>query len=366
MPLYLYILKRILIALPTVALVSLLGFTLMRYDFTVGPVHLPRLDGGPAVVLVPETRIKNPINPLAALEQNPQISKEALAREKERLGLNRPFWEQYGLWLGHLFQFHPDALAKGEWQRFFTPDLGRTFTGDSVSKLLTRHAGNTLLLNIASLAVVWLVALPLGLFAALRWRSTADRLLTVFSAVGMALPSFVLALLLAVFAVKTGWFPLGGLTSANFETLPPHLQLLDVLHHLALPVIVLTVIGVAGIQRQMRGNLLEVLGAEYVRMARAKGLPENTVIYKHAVRTAINPLVTMMGYEFAALLSGSVLIETVLGFPGLGSLTYQAVLQTDTNLVMASLVLSSVMLVLGNLFADILLKWVDPRIELSS
>jgi peptide/nickel transport system permease protein len=114
----------------------------------------------------------------------------------------------------------------------------------------------------------------------------------------------------------------------------------------------------------MRGNLLDVLGAEYIRTARAKGLSENIVIYKHAVRTAINPLVTMLGFEFSAILGGSILLETVLGYPGIGLLTYKAVLQTDTNLVMASLVLSSVMLVLGNLMADILLKLVDPRIEL--
>ena len=116
-------------------------------------------------------------------------------------------------------------------------------------------------------------------------------------------------------------------------------------------------------QRQMRGNLLDVLESEYIRTARAKGLPENTVIYKHAVRTAINPLVTMMGYEVSALLSGSVLVETVLGFPGLGQLMYKAAIETDVNLVMASLMMSAILLVLGNLIADILLKFVDPRIE---
>jgi peptide/nickel transport system permease protein len=181
----------------------------------------------------------------------------------------------------------------------------------------------------------------------------------------MAMPSFVVALLMAVFAVKTGLFPLGGITSDNFDSLDPLSKVIDLARHLALPVIVVTIGGIAGLQRQMRGNLLDVLGAEYVRTARAKGLPENKVIYKHAVRTAINPLVTLLGYEFSALLSGTILIETVLGFPGLGALTYKAVQETDTNLVMASLVMSSIMLVLGNLLADILLKVVDPRIELS-
>jgi peptide/nickel transport system permease protein len=171
--------------------------------------------------------------------------------------------------------------------------------------------------------------------------------------------------LLAVFAVQTGWFPLGGLTSDHFETLPPLAKLADVAWHLSLPVLVLTVGGIASLSRQMRGNLLEVLGAEYVRMARAKGVAETWVVYKHALRNAINPLITMLGYEFAGLLGGSVLVETVLGYPGLGALTYQAVMQTDTNLVMASLLVSASMLVLGNFLADWLLSLVDPRVELN-
>jgi peptide/nickel transport system permease protein len=130
-------------------------------------------------------------------------------------------------------------------------------------------------------------------------------------------------------------------------------------------VAVLTFIGLAGIQRQVRGNLLDVLRAEYVRTARAKGLPEDTVIYRHALRNAINPLITLLGFEFAALLSGAALTETVLAYPGLGRLTLEAVLTKDMNLVMASLMLGSLMLIVGNLLADVLLKFVDPRIELS-
>jgi peptide/nickel transport system permease protein len=364
MPIPLYILKRILVSIPTILLVSMIGFVLMRANFWVGPVEIPWF-GGETIQLLDRMQLGNPIDPLAELKGNPQITEAAYLHEKARLGLDKPLYEQYGLWISHVLQFHPEALLEGNIAGFFTPDLGKTFTGNDVTQLLLSRAGNTLLLNVVSMLFTWLIALPLGVYAALRWRSLLDRFLTVFSAVGMAFPGFVLAIILAIVAVKTGWLPLGGLTSDNFEQMSLAEKIIDVARHLALPALVLTFGGIAGLQRQMRGNLLDVLGAEYIRTARAKGLPENTVIYKHAVRTAINPLVTMLGFEFSALLGGAILLETVLQYPGIGLLTYKAVLQTDTNLVMASLVLSSVMLVLGNLLADILLKFVDPRIELN-
>jgi peptide/nickel transport system permease protein len=230
--------------------------------------------------------------------------------------------------------------------------------------VIVSRAGNTLLLNVLVFLFSWLVAIPVGIYAALHWRSNADRALTAITAFGMSFPSFVLALLMALFAAKTGLFPLGGIRSDNFDSLNIVEKFIDVLRHLTLPAFVLTVGGLSSIQRQMRGNLLDVLAAEYVRTARAKGLPENQVIYRHAVRTAINPLVTLFGYELAAMLSGALLVETVLNFPGLGQLMYKSVLETDTNLVMASLLMSSVLLVIGNLASDIMLKCVDPRIEL--
>jgi peptide/nickel transport system permease protein len=186
----------------------------------------------------------------------------------------------------------------------------------------------------------------------------------VLAAVGMSFPSFVLALILAVFAVQTNLFPLGGLHSDHFASLNIFQKIIDVAQHLTLPAVVLTIGALASIQRQMRGNLLDVLAAEYVRTARAKGLPEHKVIYRHAARTAINPLVTMMGYELAGLLGGAILVEKVLNYPGLGQLAYKAAIETDTNLVMATLMTSALLLLAGNLLADILLKVIDPRIEL--
>lgn len=358
-----YILKRILSAIPTILIISFLSFFLMRYNFSLGPVNLPA-GNGQVWHLMDQMTFKNPIDPLGGYRNNPQISPAALAQEERRLGLDQPMITQYWLWLSHVLQFHPEALLKGDWAGFFTPDFGKTFSGEDVTDLLMRRAGNTLILNAIVILLTWLIAVPPGVFAALNWRRLSDRVMTVLSAIGMSLPDFVLALLVAIFAVQTGWFPLGGIYSDGYDQMGFLAKLGDRLMHLALPVLVLTIGGLAGLQRQMRGNLLDVLGLEYIRTARAKGLPERQVIYKHGVRNALNPLISIMGLTFAELLSGALLIETVMGYPGLGQLTYKAAIDTDTNLVMASLVMASVMLVLGNLLADILLSITDPRIEL--
>lgn len=316
-----YILKRILQTLPLLFLVSVMSFLIIKLS---------------------------PVDPLAELKLNPSISPQTLQAEKVRLGLNLPLHQQYIKWLS--------SAVRG--------DLGISTSGEKVSDRLMERIPNTLLLTLSTIIITWLIAIPLGIFAALHWRSAADRVLTIISAFGMAIPSFFFALLLLIFAVKTGWFPVGGLTSVGFENFGIIHKILDISHHLFLPVFVLTTISLAGLQRQMRGNLLDVLEADYVKMARAKGLPENKVIYKHALRNAINPMVTMLGFEFASLLSGAALTEFVFQYPGLGRLILEAVLKLDINLVMASLMIGAIMLILGNLIADILLKLVDPRITL--
>ena len=166
-----------------------------------------------------------------------------------------------------------------------------------------------------------------------------------------------------MFAVKTGWFPVGGLTSSNFAEMSFGGKVLDIAHHLVLPVTVLFTISLAGLQRQMRANLLDVLDSDYVKFAKAKGLSEFKVVYKHALRNAINPMITLLGFEFAGLLSGAALTEYVFQYPGLGRLILEAVLRSDINLVMASLMMGAIMLILGNLIADILLIITDPRIR---
>ncbi len=317
-----YVIKRIFQTIPLLFIVSVISFFLIRLA---------------------------PVDPLAELKLNPSITQETLNYEVQRLGLDKPVIVQYGKWL--------KSFVKG--------DMGYCTTGEKVSDKLMERIPNTLLLTGFVILFTWLVGIPLGIVAALNWRKPIDRILTILSSIGMAIPSFFFALLLLIFAVKTGWFPTGGLTGYNFSEMTRFNKILDILHHLILPVIVLFTISLSGLQRQMRGNLLDVLQADYVKFARAKGLSENKVIYKHALRNAINPMVTLLGFEFASLLSGAALTEYVFQYPGLGRLILEAVMKSDINLVMASLMIGTIMLILGNLLSDILLKLVDPRVEVS-
>lgn len=315
-----YILKRILQTIPLLIIVSAISFFIIRLS---------------------------PVDPLAELKLNPSISKETLQKETERLGLDKPIYIQYFLW------------AKG----FLKGDLGVTSSGEKVSAKLMERIPNTLLLTVIVIFLTWIVGVPLGILAALKWRSPLDRMLTVLTSIGMAIPSFFFAILLLIFAVKSGWFPVGGLTSYNFSDLNIFGKIWDLTRHLVLPTTVLFTISLAGLQRQMRANLLDVLESDYVKFARAKGLSEFKVIYKHALRNALNPMITLLGFEFASLLSGAALTEYVFQYPGLGRLILEAVLKSDINLVMASLMMGAVMLILGNLLADILLIITDPRIR---
>lgn len=318
-----YIIKRILQTIPLLIMVSLISFFIIRLS---------------------------PVDPLAELKLNPSISPATVERERQRLGLDKPIIVQYGKWAC--------SFVKG--------DLGVTSTGEKVSQKLKERIPNTLLLTSIVILLTWLVGVPLGIIAAVNWKTPFDRILTVLTSIGMAIPSFFFAVLLLIFAVKTGWFPIGGLTSPNFADMSFIGKLWDITHHLILPVIVLFTISLAGLQRQMRANMLDVLDSDYVKFARAKGLSEFSVIYKHALRNAINPMITLLGFEFAGLLSGAALTEYVFQYPGLGRLILEAVMKSDINLVMASLMMGAIMLVLGNLIADILLIITDPRIRVKS
>jgi peptide/nickel transport system permease protein len=225
---------------------------------------------------------------------------------------------------------------------------------------------NTLLLNLVAIALTWLVALPLGIYAALNQHKLGDLVLSAISFVGMSLPGFFMALILLwLFAGMSNFLPPGGLRSATYDQMTGWHKLLDVAWHLIIPAIVLTIGGLAGLQRITRGNMLEVLRQQYVTTARAKGLPENRVIYRHALRNAINPLITIFGYELAALFSGAALLEIVLDYPGMGQLMFTAIVSKDEPLVMAGFMLGAILLLLGNLVADLLLAVADPRISYS-
>ena len=322
MNLFKYILKRILQVIPLLILVSLISFFIIRLS---------------------------PVDPLAELRLNPSISQETLNKEMKRLKLDKPIYIQYASW------------AKS----FVQGDLGYTSAGEKVSTKLKERIPNTLLLTSIVIFMTWIVGIPLGILAAIKKETAFDRILTVVSSIGMAIPSFFFAILMLIFAVKTGWFPVGGLTSYDFNEMSFCGKVMDLSKHLVLPVIVLFTISLSGLQRQMRANMLEVLDSDYVKFARAKGLSEGKVIFKHALRNAINPMITLLGFEFAGLLSGAALTEYVFQYPGLGRLILEAVMKSDINLVMASLMMGTIMLILGNLIADILLMMADPRIRAS-
>jgi len=325
--------------------------------------------------------------------QYPQISPQTIAALRARFGMDQPPWIQYLRWLWSIVHL----------------DFGLSFAYQvPVTWLIGSRALNTLLLSITSMVAAWALAIPLGIYSAVHQYSVADGALNVSAFVAISVPSFFSALLLLYAAFWTHLLPLQGLTSVTYDVLPwwgkvldvgwhlilptiallllyaafwTHLlplqgltsvtydvlpwwgKVLDVGWHLILPTIALGVFSVGGLMRYMRNNLLDVLRADYLKTARAKGLTERRVILRHAVRNAINPLVTLFGFELGGLLSGAAFVENVLGYPGLGRLILEAVLKKDVFVVMGSLLLGSVLLILGNLAADILLALADPRIR---
>jgi peptide/nickel transport system permease protein len=289
---------------------------------------------------------------LDTLRENPRISPERLSQLKAQFGLDRSWWEQYWLWLTSI-------LTKG--------DFGRSFVSNrQVADILWERVPSTLLLAISSLIFTWAIGVPLGIIGAVQQRGWLDKVLRVISYVGQGFPSFITALLLLIFAQNTSpLFPVGDMTSINHDSMSWFGKILDIGWHMILPTIALSIVGFAGLQRITRGELLDVLRQDYIQTARAKGLPEDKVIYVHALRNAINPLITLLGFEFASLLGGAFITEYFFNWPGLGRITLLAVQSQDLYLLMASLMMGALMLIVGNLLADILLKFVDPRIKLA-
>ncbi|MBC7474065.1 MAG: ABC transporter permease [Candidatus Sericytochromatia bacterium] len=454
-----YIIKRLLEMIPLIIIISMIAF---------------------GIIKIAEVYAK--ADPIGQLRMNPTTTQATIDREVKRLGLNEPLPTRYFNWA----------------RKFVIGDMGESyFYKTSVSSLIVERLSNTLVMGLASLVVTWIIAIPLGIYLAVKQYSLIDQVLSSTSYFFMGFPDFFLAILLLLFAASTGWFPISGMTSVDdnhlskiksiyagkyefdstanvsperakadlevkdksdkdeliqslktdleldldyskdktvssvvsklVDSLPKldkfpqdlaskvkteaesskgilsletgrqvdnelgkikyftffdkvsyiinHIDRLfyhyskyipDVLYHLVLPTVTLSVISVAALQRRMRANLLDVLNDEYIRTARAKGLPESVVIYKHAVRNALNPMITLLGFELAGLLSGAAFVEILFSWPGLGQMMLEALLGNDLSLVMAGLIISSVMLLFGNLLADLLLGLTDPRIKLEA
>jgi len=285
-------------------------------------------------------------------EMNPRVSAEAKERLRAFYELDKPLHVQYFSWV----------------KKLAVLDLGTSFSPDRrpVADKILERLPITIALNVLSLLLILFVAIPIGVLSAVHQDSWFDRAMSVFVFIGFAIPTFWLALLLMIFfGVQLGWLPISGIRSLNWEYLPAWDAFVDLLKHLILPVLISAFGGLAGLSRYMRANMLEVIRQDYITTARAKGLSRRTVIYKHALRNALLPVVTILGLSVPGLIGGSVIFETIFAIPGMGQLFYMAVMARDYPTVMGILFIGAVLTLIGNLLADLSYALVDPRIRVS-
>lgn len=289
-----------------------------------------------------------PGNYFDTLKQNPQVSEETIKLYEQKYHLDENVFIQYFHWLLNVAKF----------------DFGYSFAYKiPVIEVLKSRMFNTFILAFSVLLFSWLIALPIGIYCAVFRYKLGDRIFSFLSFIGLSIPNFFFALILLYLASLTGILPTGGMRSLNFPQFTLLGKFWDVFRHLIIPTIVIGTSSIAGLQRLMRGNMLEVLGSQYITAARAKGLPESRVIYIHAVRNAINPMITIFGGSLSGLLSGAALTEIICSWPGMGSLMLEAVMTQDLFLFAGNLLMTGFLLIIGYLIADILLVWVDPRIQ---
>ncbi len=285
-----------------------------------------------------------------ATDLNPKATAEVKERMRTLYGLDKPLYVQYWNWSSRLARF----------------DFGTSFSQDGrkVSDKILERMPITIFINVVSLLLIVVVAVPIGVMSATSQNSLFDKVMTVLVFMGFAVPSFWLALLLMIlFGVHLGWLPISGLKSLNYEYLPPLAQVWDRISHLILPIFISASGGIAGYSRYMRANMLEVIRQDYITTAKAKGLPREKVIYKHALRNALLPVITILGLSVPGLIGGSVIFETIFAIPGMGQLFYGSVMARDYPTIMGVLVIGAVLTLFGNLIADISYALADPRIR---
>lgn len=318
-----YILRRIFFSVPI-----LFGITII----TFGVMHLA--PGKPTDLMT---------------DMNAKVSAESKQKLARLYGLNDPWYVQYAHWL----------------KRFARLDFGDSFKdGRPAIKKIAERLPATLLLNFSSLFFILLFSIPIGIYSALKHNSIFDRGLTVFVFIGFSIPAFWLALLLMIlFGLKLGLLPISGLHSLNYSELTLPAQIADTASHLVLPVIISAFTGLAALSRYVRSNMLEVIRQDYIKLAYAKGLSEKRIIFHHALRNALLPIVTILGLSLPGLIGGGFIFETIFAYPGMGRLGYEAVMSRDYPIVMAVGVIAALLTLVGNLIADITYAFVDPRIR---
>lgn len=281
---------------------------------------------------------------------NPKVSALAKERLTKLYGLDQPLHVQYWRWL--------KRLAVLDFGQSFAPD------GRPVINKIAERLPVTVTINLLSLFLVIIISVPIGVYSATHRGSLFDQATTVFVFLGFASPTFWVALLaMILFGVNLGWLPISGLKSLNHDQLTPLGQLVDYAWHLLLPVTLSALVSLAGMSRYMRGNMLEVIRQDYITTARSKGLSETVVIYRHALRNALMPVITILGLSVPGLIGGSVIFESIFAIPGMGKLFYDAVMSRDYPLVMGGLVISAALTLVGNLLADLGYALADPRVR---
>ena len=281
---------------------------------------------------------------------NPLADAQAQKRLAEFYGLDKPLYEQYASWLKRLVQF----------------DFGNSMSSDArpVMQKIAERLPLTLWLNAITLLLTLLLAVPIGIVAARHRGGLFDKSTTLLVFVGFSMPGFWLALLLmSFFSIELHWLPLSGLTSLDYPSMSVWGKTMDLAAHLALPIFISTFASLAGMSRFMRASVLEVLRQDYILTARAKGLPERLVLFRHALGNALLPVITLLGLSVPGLIGGSVILEYIFSLPGMGQLFYNAVMARDYPLIMGNLVLGAVLTLAGNLLADFCYGLADPRIR---
>lgn len=284
------------------------------------------------------------------MDMNPNVSPDSIAEMKKLYGLDKSIHVQYINWISRLARF----------------DFGRSFLDQrQVLNKIGERLPATLLLSGLSLIVIFTVAIPLGVYSAMKHNSKQDRWITIATFVGYSVPTFWLALLcMLFFGVVLGWLPVSGMRSVNHDLLSPISQLLDYVAHLIMPVFISAFGGLASISRYTRSNMLEVVRQDYILTARAKGLPGNKVYYQHALKNALLPIITIIGLALPGLIGGSFIFETIFSWPGMGRLAYESAMNFDYPTIMGIAVIGAILTLLGNIIADVLYAAVDPRIRL--
>jgi peptide/nickel transport system permease protein len=323
-----FIVKRLLLFIPTLIAISVVTFAI---------IQLPPGDFLTAYAA-------------QLASQGESADNQALIALRERYGLDDPFHIQYFKWVGNMAR--GDFGHSLEWNRPVADLIGERMVLTSVLALVT-------------LIFTWVIAIPIGIYSAVRKYSPGDYLATFLGFLGLATPDFLFALLLMWLAFVYFNQSVGGLFSPNLADAPwSAAKVMDLLGHLWIPMIVLGTSGAAGLIRVMRANLLDELHKPYVETARAKGLPETKLILKYPVRVALNPFVSTVGYALPGLVSGSIIVSVVLSLPTAGPLLLRALISQDMYLAGAYIFLLSILTLIGTLISDILLAWLDPRIRL--